>query len=173
MSNGGPISWQSKKMSCIALSSTEAEFHALCLAGREIVWLRRLFLRDLGHSPEDLTVSAYGNLALEAYSGDRPPPRPIPIMEDNTGCIAMCKNTGIRHSRSKHIELKWFWVRQMTQAGIILPVYVPSKENLADILTKPVTKEVLEYLRPRLLWPQEEPRSQDDSSNPAQERSAS
>ena len=85
----------------------------------------------------------------------------------------MCKNTGIRHSRSKHIELKWFWVRQMTQAGIILPVYVPSKENLADILTKPVTKEVLEYLRPRLLWPQEEPRSQDDSSNPAQERSAS
>ena len=79
-------------------------------------------------------------------------------MEDNTGCIAMCKNTGIRHSRPKHIELKWFWVRQMTQASINLPVY-PSKENLADLLTKSVTKEVLEYLRPRLLWPQEEPQS--------------
>jgi len=69
MSNGGPISWQSKKMTCIALSSMEAEFHTLCLCGREIVYLRRLFLRDFGHSPDDFTINAYGKLALEAYTG--------------------------------------------------------------------------------------------------------
>ena len=84
-------------------------------------------------------------------------------MEDNTGAIALAKSTGARHSRSKHIELKWFWVRSMVQAGIVLPVYCPTKENISDLMTKPVTKAVLDYLRPRILWPHEEPRRQDST----------
>ena len=44
---------------------------------------------------------------------------------------------------------------------IVLPVYCPTKENVSDIMTKPVSRPVLEYLRPRLLWPHEEPKSQD------------
>ena len=156
-----------------ALSSMEAEFHSMCLCARELVHLRTLYLRDFGFAPRDLTIPAYGKLALEAYTGDRPPPEPIAIMEDNTAAIALAKSTGARHSRSKHIELKWFWVRSQVQAGIVLPVYCPTKENISDLMTKPVSRAVLEYLRPRVLWPQEQPRSRDDSSTPTQERSAS
>ena len=144
-----------------ALSSMEAEFHSMCLCARELVHLRTLYLRDFGFAPRDLTIPAYGKLALEAYTGDRPPPEPIAIMEDNTAAIALAKSTGARHSRSKHIELKWFWVRSQVQAGIVLPVYCPTKENVSDLMTKPVSRAVLEYLRPRTLWPHEEPTSQD------------
>ena len=164
MSCGGPISWSSRKMKVQALSSMEAEFHSLCLCTRELTYLRTLFIRDFHHSPRDLTIPAYGKLALEAYTGDYPPPEPIAIMEDNTGAIALAKSTGARHSRSKHIELKWFWVRSMVQAGIVLPVYCPTKENISDLMTKPVTKAVLDYLRPRILWPHEEPQRQDDAT---------
>jgi hypothetical protein len=161
MSCGGPISWSSRKMKVQALSSMEAEFHSLCLCARELVHLRTLYIRDFGFSASDLTIPAYGKLALEAYTGDYPPPEPIAIMEDNTAAIALAKSSGARHSRSKHIELKWFWVRSMVQAGVVLPVYCPTKENISDLMTKPVTRPVLEYLRPRILWPHEEPQSQD------------
>ena len=161
MSCGGPISWSSRKMKVQALSSMEAEFHALCLCTRELVHLRTLFIRDFRFSPKDLTIPAYGKLALEAYTGDHPPPEPIAIMEDNTAAIALAKSSGARHSRSKHIELKWFWVRSMVQSGVVLPVYCPTKENISDLMTKPVSRPVLEYLRPRILWPHEEPQSQD------------
>ena len=161
MSCGGPISWSSRKMKVQALSSMEAEFHSLCLCARELVHLRTLYIRDFGFSASDLTIPAYGKLALEAYTGDYPPPEPIAIMEDNTAAIALAKSSGARHSRSKHIELKWFWVRSMVQSGVVLPVYCPTKENISDLMTKPVTRPVLEYLRPRILWPHEEPQSQD------------
>ena len=49
----------------------------------------------------------------------------------------------------------------MVQAGIVLPVYCPTKENISDLMTKPVSKPVLDYLRTRILWPHEEPVSQD------------
>ena len=172
MSCGGPISWSSQKMKVQALSSMEAEFHSLCLCARELVHLRTLFIRDFKFSPKDLTIPAYGNLALGAYTGDRPPPEPIAIMEDNTAAIALAKSNGARHSRAKHIELKWFWVRTMVQAGIVLPVYCPTKENISDLMTKPVSRPVLEYLRPRLLWPHEEPQSQ-DSDQPNKRSGAS
>ena len=94
-------------------------------------------------------------------------------MEDNTAAIALAKSKGARHSRAKHIELKWFWVRTMVQAGIVLPVYCPTKENLSDLMTKPVTKAVLEYLRPRILWPYEEPESQDKDEATTHRRASS
>ena len=59
------------------------------------------------------------------------------------------------------------------QAGIVLPVYCPTKENLSDLMTKPVTKAVLEYLRPRTLWPYEEPESQDKDETTAHRRASS
>ena len=156
-SYGGPISWKSRKMKVIALSSMEAEFHAMCVVTKDIVFLRRLMIKDFGMSPKDFTIPAYGKLALEAYTGDHPPPEPIALMGDNTSAIALAKSTGLSHSRSKHIELKWFWVRAQVQNGIVLPVYCPTKDNIADLLTKPVTKPTMDRLRPRLLWPIEEP----------------
>ena len=144
-------------MKVIALSSMEAEFHAMCVVTKDIVFLRRLMIKDFGMSPKDFIIPAYGKLALEAYTGDHPPPEPIALMGDNTSAIALAKSTGLSHSRSKHIELKWFWVRAQVQNGIVLPVYCPTKDNIADLLTKPVTKPTMDRLRPRLLWPIEEP----------------
>ena len=80
-----------------ALSSMEAEFHSMCLCAKELVHLRTLYLKDFGYSPRDLTIPAYGKLALEAYSGDSPPPEPIAIMEDNTAAIALAKSLSLIH----------------------------------------------------------------------------
>ena len=83
-------------------------------------------------SPKDFTTPAYtyGKLALEAYTGEHPPPEPIALMGDNMSAIALAKSTGLSHSRWKHIELKWFWTGAQVQSGIVLPIYCPRRTTL-------------------------------------------
>ena len=50
----------------------------------------------------------------------------------------------------------------MAHARIVLPVYRQTKENISDLMTKPLTRAVLEYLWPRMLWLHEEPMSQNE-----------
>src|SRR6202042_3370483 len=80
----GPISWKSKFQPTIALSTTEAEYMALCAAIQEGLWLRA-FLSELC-----LPVSC----------------SPIRIHEDNQGCIALANNP-VLHARTKHIDIKY------------------------------------------------------------------
>ena len=67
--SGGPVTWRSKKQSCVALSTAEAEYMALSSAAQEAVWLRQL-TTDLGNPPET----------------------PTTIYEDNQSAISMTKN---------------------------------------------------------------------------------
>ena len=106
------VSWKSKKQTCVALSSTEAEYMALCQASKESVWMAD-FLGSLGVSLQGLVV----------------------INADNQGSIALTRNP-VFHDRSKHIDIQYHFARDLIRAGRISLNYVPTAEMLADLLTK-------------------------------------
>ena len=118
----GAVSWLSKKQATVALSTTEAEYVALSTATQEAIWLRRLFT-DVGEPLEE----------------------PIVINEDNQGAIAMAKNP-VGHARTKHIDIRYHFVREGMQNGTIILKYVATSEMIADILTKPLPKHPFEKL---------------------------
>ena len=93
--SGAVIDWFSKKQSIVALSTTEAEYVALSAATQEVVWLNR-FLSDIKATPQ----------------------MPVVIKEDNQGTIALAKNP-ISHNRTKHIDIKFHYVREALEDGII------------------------------------------------------
>ena len=123
MWSGGAICWLSQKQSTVALSTAESEYIALSSAAQEAVWLRRLFV-DLG---EDCT-------------------QPLTIMEDNQGAIAMTNNP-VQHRRTKHIDIRYHFVREHVLNGTVQIKYCCTKNMLADLFTKPLTRGQFEYLR--------------------------
>ena len=126
MLGGGPISWKSRKQQSVALSSTEAEYLAMSDATTEAIWLRGL-LDELGQTQLEPTV----------------------IHEDNQGSIALSKNPE-KHSRMKHIDIRYHFIREKVTSKEIIPSYINTKEQLADILTKPIPKDQFEKLREEL-----------------------
>jgi hypothetical protein len=112
LASGGAITWKSKKQATIALSSTEAEYVALSEAAREACWLRNLY-QELGYSQKF----------------------PIIIKGDNDGSIAMARNQQF-HNRSKHIAIRWHWVRDLVEQGLIEIETCRDPQQTADVLTK-------------------------------------
>ena len=125
--NGDPISWQSKLQPTVALSTTEAEYMAVGAAVQEAIFLKRL-LASLGFKQQGATV----------------------IYVDNSGCIAMSKNP-VFHKRTKHIDIRWHFIRETTERGDVKLEYIPTGEQLADPLTKALPKGKLQELRTKLL----------------------
>jgi len=113
--NGGTISWSSKRQSTIAQSSCEAEYIAVNEAAREAVYLRGL-LEDFGF-----------------------PQPPTLIMVDNNGAISMSKNP-VNHKTSKHVEVKYHYIRKMVKRQQVVLTYVNTQLNIADMMTKPLGK---------------------------------
>lgn len=122
----GAVSWLSKKQATVALSTAEAEYVALSTATQEAIWLRRL-LADMGEPPEG----------------------PTEIYEDNQGAISMAKNP-VGHARTKHIDIRYHFVRERVQDGAITLKYIGTDEMVADILTKPLPKHRFEKLVTKL-----------------------
>ena len=94
----------------------------MATTAEDIVWLRWL-LQDLG-----------------VYSPD-----PTPLHCDNTGAIHITLNP-VKHSLSKHIEVDAFFLRDQYGQGTLVPQYVPSEQQLADLLTKPQTRAQHDFL---------------------------
>ncbi|KAG2758626.1 hypothetical protein Pcac1_g29253 [Phytophthora cactorum] len=124
MMNGGCISWRSKKQRTVALSSTEAEYMALSEATQEAVWLK-VFLCELGEMANDEAVKIY---------------------EDNQGSIALAKNPEF-HKRTKHIDIRYHFVREKVEDGQVVLQYVSTTDMLADIMTKPIPATQFGVLR--------------------------
>ena len=118
----GAVSWKSKKQTCVALSSTEAEYVALCQVAKESVWMVE-FLEGLG-------VSIHNAMMINV---------------DNQGAIALARNP-VFHDRSKHIDIQYHFTRGLVRSGKVALNYVPTKEMLADVLTKPLPRGQHEYL---------------------------
>ena len=116
------ISWGSKKQSMVALSTTEAEYIALSLACQEAVWLRNL-LADIQLEQAVTTIH-----------------------EDNQGAIALSKNP-TSHSRTKHIDIKYHYVRDLITRNEINVIYCPSNNMIADLFTKGLPRIQYEQLR--------------------------
>ena len=115
MAAGVSISWASRRQQIVTLSSTEAEYVALTEATQEVLWLKRI-LGEL-KLPGKLTA--------------------IPLFNDNLGAAALARNPEYR-SRTKHMEVRWHWIREVYQQGVIELPYIATGENLADGLTKPL-----------------------------------
>ena len=114
---GSPICWKSKRQPTVALSTAEAEYMSLAHAAQTAIWLRR-FLNDIGIVQKSATK----------------------IFEDNQGCIAMAKNP-VNHERTKHIDIKYHFVRELVTSGVIEISYLETEEMEADILTKGMTRD--------------------------------
>jgi hypothetical protein len=71
---------------------------------------------------------------------------PIPIYCDNTSTISISKNT-VMHSKTKHIPIKYHFLREQVAEKNIRVEYVGTKEQVVDIFTKPLPREAFEYLR--------------------------
>jgi hypothetical protein len=120
------ISWQSRKQSSIALSTAEAKYIAACSTSCEAIWLRKL-LTDI--------------FVLEM--------RAIAILCDNQSCIKMTENH-VFHDRSKHIEIRYHFIRDMVQRGALKLQYISTDEQVVDMLTKPLSRVKFEYFRDNL-----------------------
>ncbi|KAE8822081.1 hypothetical protein HRS9139_10470 [Pyrenophora teres f. teres] len=123
--NGTAISWSSKRQATVALSSCEAEYIAELEAAKEAIWLRGLL------SSLNLTAKASG---------------PVRILGDNEGALALAKNP-MFHARTKHLDIRYHFVREKVEEGLVHMEWVSGKENLADGLTKPLVKQPFETFR--------------------------
>lgn len=68
----------------------------------------------------------------------------VTLHVDNKGAIALSKNP-VNHQRSKHIDIKFHFIRSEIENKIVNLIYVPSDQNIADLFTKPVSKRKLDY----------------------------
>ena len=109
---GGAVSWRSKKQTCVALSTAESEYIALASALQEAVWMRLLMSNLNGEEVNSL--------------------EPTVVFEDNTSAISISKNQQF-HGRTKHIDIKYHYVREQVAAKTILLEYCKSEDMLADI----------------------------------------
>jgi hypothetical protein len=123
---GSTVCWQSQKQKVTALSSCEAEYMAATAAACQGVWLRRMI----------------GELLGETGKG-------TPLFIDNMSAIQLCKNP-VFHERSKHIDTRYHYIRECVQKGKIAVEYVPTGEQLADIMTKALPKPKFQELRAKL-----------------------
>ena len=115
---GIAVSWVSKIQSVVALSTTEAEYVAAIEASKEIIWLQR-FMDELGKK-HDMGV-LYG---------------------DSQSAIHLAKNSTF-HSRTKHIHLKYHFIRSILEDGELKLEKIHTSQNPTDMLTKVVTREKL------------------------------
>ena len=112
--NSALISWRSGKQSLVAASSCEAEYIALHAATCEALFLRQLYA--------ELTQSN---------------PITVEIFCDNQGCVSLAKHPSY-HKKTKHINIKFHAIRKYVQDKSISLSYVPTKNNIADLATKPL-----------------------------------
>jgi hypothetical protein len=109
---GGPISWASKKQTTHALASTDAEYMAISEVFREGLWL-------LSQGCECVLPFA----------------EPLTVQIDNTGAIAISRKSA-GHSRTKHIDVRYHFIREHVDSGLFDPQWVSTSLNVADIFTK-------------------------------------
>lgn len=119
--SNNPIAWYSRKQNCVALSSMEAEYISAGSAAQELVNLKGV-------------LSEFGEL------------QPVTLRIDNLSAISMIKNCE-NSKRSKHIDIKYHYIKDLHLKNEIVIKYISSKENCADIFTKSLGKDKFLYLR--------------------------
>jgi hypothetical protein len=115
---GVPISWKSKAQRSVTLSSSEAKFVALSEAAKEIKFVVQVLL-----------------------SMGIPVRIPIIVRVNNVGAIFMAQNV-TTSTRTKHVDVRYHFVREFVEEGFIKIIFVGTKDNDADIYTKNTSGEI-------------------------------
>lgn len=110
----------------MTFSTTKAEFVAAASCVCQGIWMRRL-LEALGHSQDKSTT----------------------VYCDNNSTIKLSKNP-VLHGRSKHIDVRFHFLRDLTSDGIVELVHCTTEKQVADIMTKALKLEAFEKLRKQL-----------------------
>uniref|UniRef100_A0A453EM98 Retrovirus-related Pol polyprotein from transposon TNT 1-94 n=1 Tax=Aegilops tauschii subsp. strangulata TaxID=200361 RepID=A0A453EM98_AEGTS len=123
---GSPITWATQKQRVVALSSCEAEYVAAASAACQAVWLARLLGELLNREPDRVLLKV-----------------------DNQSAIALCKNP-VFHERSKHIDIRYHYVRSCVEEEQISVEHVRTEAQLADILTKPLARVRFQEMKEKI-----------------------
>jgi transposase InsO family protein len=126
MMGSGAVSWSSRKQPIVTLSTTEAEFIAAAHCVCQGIWLKRI-LECIG---------------LEQR-------KCLTVLCDNSSTIKLSKNP-VLHGRSKHIDIRFHFLRNLSCDGVIELIHCASQEQLVDIMTKALKLDVFVKLRERL-----------------------
>lgn len=118
MLGGSPVSWCSQRQKTVALSTCDAEYIAASEACKEALWLKG-FINDL-RIPEYIIST-------------------VPLYIDNDPALKLAKNPEF-HSKTKHIDIRYHFIREKVESKDIIPIRVDTDNNLADILTKPLAR---------------------------------
>ncbi|GJV74704.1 retrovirus-related pol polyprotein from transposon TNT 1-94 [Tanacetum coccineum] len=119
------VSWSSKKQDCTSMSSAEAEYVSLSACCAQVLWLRT-------------QLTDYG------FHFDK-----IPMYCDSKAAIAISCNP-VQHSRTKHIDVRYHFIKEQVEKGIVELFFVRTEYQLADLFTKALSKDRFKYLVRRL-----------------------
>jgi hypothetical protein len=120
------ISWSSKKQPTVSRSSTEAEYKALANGAAEAIWVDSL-LKELGVIRQRTPI----------------------LWCDNLGATYLTANP-VFHARTKHIEIDFHFVRERVAAGDLDVRFISTRDQLADVLIKPATRQMIDRFKSNL-----------------------
>ena len=122
---GVPIIWKLKSQKSVTLSSLEAEYVALSEAAKDIKFIYQLL----------------GRIGIQVKL-------PIVVRNNNVGAIFMSENA-LTSGHTKHLDIRYRFVNETVIEGFLKIVFVKTKENVADIITKNVTSKTYRNLVPK------------------------
>ena len=116
------VAWVSKKQNSVSLSTAEAEYIATGSCCSHFLWMKKL-LSDYGITHDTMVVCC-----------------------DNSSAIDISKNP-VQHYKTKHIEIRYYFIRDLVERKIVALEYIPTEYQNADIFTKPLDRSKFETLR--------------------------
>lgn len=120
---GSLVSWKSRRQQSVTLSTTEAEYLAIGDCAKHGLWLVRLI--------EHIFQLSSINVPIR-----------LPLSNDNQGAVFLCNEASV-NNKSKHIDIRHHFIRELTREGLITVLHVSTKEMPADTLTKPAGPNIL------------------------------
>jgi ATP-binding cassette subfamily B (MDR/TAP) protein 1 len=115
---GGAVSWQSRLLKCVSLSTTDAEYIAAVDACKEVLWMKN-FLQELDMKQEKYILYC-----------------------DSQSAIYLAKNPSF-YARTKHIEVRYHWIRQVVSSKLVQLEKIHTDKNGSDMMTKILPKDKL------------------------------
>jgi hypothetical protein len=127
--NGDIIHWSSRRQKIVTTSTTEAEYIALGEAVKEIQWCRNWLSEVIGEEMVGTMV----------------------IHEDNQATIQLAQFSDKISQRTKHIDIRYHFLREVIADGQIKLAWIQSKDQLADILTKPLQGGAFKHICDKII----------------------